>query len=240
MQNRSIINSIIVSTLLIMPLCAQKFYPDDPLEKDPTPMHTVDAEQRGFNSVLEYFTATFTTPGERHPEIGVIPAGGINTLGNVPDNPWFTNRHGTKRMSPAELEAGLDRPPPSTDEPWEVLTVKPHGERPGMLIRDSKNDYYLLRFDPRKHLELATGAEMVTSKLLHAIGYFVAKNHIVYFERSQLEDSEEGEDISILLLESGRRKEQRRFQFSLTLGRTRPLQDKSSETVGENPPPDSC
>jgi hypothetical protein len=196
MQNRSIINSIIISSLLIMPLSAQKFYPDDPLEKDPTPMHTVDAERRGFSSVLEYFTATFTNPGERHPEIGVIPAGGVNTLGNVPDNLWFTNRHAKKRMTLEELRTGQDRPAPAMDAPWDVLTVKAHGERTGMLIRDSKNDFYLLRFDPRSHIELATGAEMVTSNLLHAIGYFVPDNHIVYFERDQLLESEEGEDIS--------------------------------------------
>ncbi len=196
MKKKNIAVSIIVSALLVVPLGARKFYPDDPLEKDPTPMHTVDAERRGFSSVLEYFSATFTTPGERHPQIGVIPAGGANTLGNVPDNPWFTNRHGKKRMTLEELEIGLDEPAPSMDEPWEVLTVKAHGERPGILIRDSKNDYYLLRFDPRKYLELATGAEMVTSNLLHAIGYFVPENHIVYFERSQLVESEEGEDIS--------------------------------------------
>ena len=158
MDKRRLFSSIIVTSFLIVPIGAQKFFPDDPLEKEPTPMHTVDAERRGFSSLLEYFTATFTTPGERHPEIGVIPAGGVNTLGNVPDSLWFTNRHAKKRMTLAELERSQDFPAPSMVTPRSVLTVKAHGERPGMLIRDSKNDYYLLRFDPRSHIELATGA----------------------------------------------------------------------------------
>jgi hypothetical protein len=55
---------------------------------------------------------------------------------------------------------------------------------------------YLLRFDPPKYLEMSTGASMVASRIMHALGYNVVENYIVYFDRNQLRASEAGEDIT--------------------------------------------
>ncbi len=120
-------------------LYAQKFFPDDPLEKEPPPMPVMDAERRELSELLEWASGQFGTPGERHPEIGVIPGMGVNTLGEVMDGPWFQNRHGKKRMSLEELKRGTgDDRPPIADEPWKALTVKSVGLRPGILIADSE------------------------------------------------------------------------------------------------------
>ncbi len=73
---------------------------------------------------------------------------------------------------------------------------QPHGLRPGILIRDAKNDLYLLRFDPVGYLEMATGATMVASRIFYALGYYVPENYIVYFDRDQIEAAEGGEDIT--------------------------------------------
>ena len=48
-----------------------------------------------------------------------------------------------------------------------------------MLVADSKSQLYLLRFDPLGYEGLATGAEMVTSRLFYALGYHVPENYIL-------------------------------------------------------------
>lgn len=179
------------------PSSAQKFYPDDPLVEEPPPFPTLDPETRALSDVLEFFTHTMGAPGERHPERGVIPAGGVNTLGEVLDGPWYVNRHGRVRMTQEELRRGPgNETPPSMDAAWQALTVKPYGVRPGILMADSKRELYLLRFDPPDNLEMATGAEMVASRFFHALGYFVPENYLVYFERDQLVADASGEAVS--------------------------------------------
>jgi hypothetical protein len=182
---------------LALPVHAQKFYPDDPLTKEPPPVATIAPEGRELSEVLEFFSNTFGDPGERHPERGVIPAGGINTLGEVMDGPWYVNRHAIKRMTRQELIRGPgDDLPPSRDGKWKALVVKSHGLRPGILMRDPANQLYLLRFDPAGFLEMGTGATMVASRALHALGYYVPENYIVYFDRDQIVAAKGGEDVT--------------------------------------------
>ena len=152
---------------------------------------------RGLSDLLEFFSNTFGSPGERHPEIGVIPSGAVNTLGEVMDSSWYTNRHGKRRLSREELIRGPgDGQPPLQDQPWRVLAVKQFGNRPGILIVDSQRQMYLLRFDPPDYLEMSTGAEMVSSKIAYALGYTCLENYIVYFQRAQVVPSEAGERIT--------------------------------------------
>ncbi len=64
--------------------------------------------------------------------------------------------------------------------------MKPYGIRVGILVADAADRLYLLRFDPPGYLGLATGAEVVASKLFFALGYNVTENYIVDFQRDQL------------------------------------------------------
>ena len=173
--------------LWALPLQAQKFYPDDPLTQEPAPFPVDAANFRGLNPLHETVMHQFTKPGERHPENGVIPALSANTLGEVMDGLWFENRHARQRLSAQELLEGSARgEAPSVQQKWRVLTVRKYGIRPGLLIHDAKNQLYLLRFDPPRRLEMSTGAEMIGSRIFHALGYMVAEHHLVYFDRAQL------------------------------------------------------
>ena len=176
---------------------AQKFFPDDPLQKELTPLDTPDPQFRSLSTVLEYFSHTFSTPGEEHPENGVIPALGINTMDEVMDGAWFVNRHSRKRLTAEELQRGHGNDyPPSRSLQWDVLAVKRFGHRPGMLIEDDRERQYFFRFDSPGKLELSTGAEVVSSKLMYAVGYWTTENYLLYFDRSQLRAAPEGADIT--------------------------------------------
>ena len=183
--------------LWALPLEAQKFYPDDPLTQEPPPFPVDAANFRGLNPLYETVTHQFGKPGERHPANGVIPALSVNTLGEVMDGLWFENRHARQRLSAQELlEGSAQGEAPSRQQKWRVLTVRKYGIRPGLLIHDAKNKLYLLRFDPPGRLEMSTGAEMIGSRIFHALGYVVAEHHLVYFDRAQLVADAEGEDIN--------------------------------------------
>ena len=176
---------------------APRFYPDDPLRVEPPPVPVADINARALSEVLEQVKNSLKKTGERHPANGVIPARGVNTLGEVMDGEWYVNRHGTTRMTIEELQRGPGNAnPPATGTPLQVLVVKTFGSNPGLLVADTKNQLYLLRFDPPGYEGLATGAEMVTSRLFYALGYHVPESYILTFKRSQLVANPEGQAVS--------------------------------------------
>ena len=175
---------------------AQKFYPDDPLRAEPAPVRVINPEPRALSQILELFNNTVNRPGERHPDRGVIAAGGVNTLGEVMDSDWFTNRHATRRMTREELVRGPGTDHPPADGPWRVLTLQPHGVRPGILVIDSRRRHYLLLFDPPDHPEMSTASQMVSSRFAHAAGYFVPECYLVGVDRATLAIGEESKIVS--------------------------------------------
>jgi hypothetical protein len=179
-----------------MPTRGPRFYPDDPLIAEPAPRPVAAPQRRALSAVLETIHSNVKFDGQRHPPNGVIPAGGVNTLGEVMDGDWYVNRQAAHRMTTAELQSGGGKERPLSGGTWQVLIVKPFGVNPGILIADSKNDLYILRFDPRGHEGLATGAQMVTSRFFHALGYYVGENYLVRFDRSRLVAHPQGEAVS--------------------------------------------
>jgi hypothetical protein len=176
---------------------APRFYPDDPLTAEPAPLPVSDPQRRALSAVLEAVTNSFSDTGQRQPATGVILARGVNTLGEVMDGDWYVNRQAARRLTAAELQRGPGRDlPPAMTAPWQVLVVKPFGVNSGLLVADAKNDLYLLRFDPEGHAGLATGAQIVTSRFLYALGYFVVDDYLVQFDRTQLVAHPSGQTVS--------------------------------------------
>lgn len=108
-------------------------------------------------------------------------------LDEVPNSAWFTNRNGVRRMSLDEIGRGPDRGTgPDTSGAWTVVRAKSAGVTPGFHIEDARGDRYLLKFDPPGYPELATSAEVVSTKLFYAAGYNVPENYIVFFRPERL------------------------------------------------------
>ena len=174
-----------------------RFYPDDPLATEPRPLPVPEPQRRALSALLETMSSNLGTRGQRHPATGVLESQGVNTLGEVMDGDWYTNRHAARRMTRAELQRGPGRErPPDMTANWRVLVVKPFGVNPGLLVSDAKRDLYILRFDPIGAEGLATGAQMVGSQFFYALGYHVAENYIVRFERPRLMVDETGQAVS--------------------------------------------
>lgn len=176
---------------------ARKFYDDDPLLKEPPPMSLEDARFRKLNDYFDLFSNMFGDVGEEQGEEenktqaggrqGLIPAGGVNTLGEVLDSAWFTNRIAAHPMSVADVRKGAgEGNGPSMEGPWTIVGAKTQGVTPGFRIRDSRGHNYLLKFDPLKYPEMATGADIIGSHLFHALGYNVPENYLVVFDEDKL------------------------------------------------------
>jgi hypothetical protein len=173
---------------------ARKFYDDDPLWQVPKPIKIGDAKNRKLSDLYDYFYMTFEKPGEKQLPGKLIPAGEVNTLGDVPDSTWYTNRHWKRRMSIEELVRGPGNSnPPSMDAPWRVTAAKTEGVTPGFTIKDSKGRSYQLKFDTRDNFEQGTGADVMGTRFFYALGYNTPENYIAYFTEGQLKVDEKTE-----------------------------------------------
>lgn len=155
----------------------RKFYPDDPLRVDNDRLDVPDEPAEiALSDMFDRFGHIMTDLGDATRG----EAQNVNTLDEVPDSSWFTNRHGVRRMSREELVRGPDTiAGPDMSAPWRVFRSKIGGLTPGFQILDGRGDRYVIKFDPVNIPELSSAAEVIATKLFYAIGYSVPENYIV-------------------------------------------------------------
>jgi hypothetical protein len=183
--------SLAVLLCAAAPAAAQKFFIDDPIDVDRDNAVDVGEPRRlKLNDYYDFLENTFSHPGDRWGQRAL----NANTLGEVPDSSWFENRHGRQRMTESELVRGPNQGSgPSIDGPWVVTDGKSEGITPGFRIRDSRGDFYVIKFDPLSNPEMATAAEIISTKFFYAIGYNVPENYLVSFRRGDLRVDPEAE-----------------------------------------------
>ena len=155
----------------------RKFYPDDPLRLD---RDTLDTPEQPAEIELSDMYDRF---GHIFGQIGSddwTEAANANTLDEVPDSSWFTNRHGIERMTLEALVRGPDTGDgPDMSGPWNIFKSKSQGLTPGFEITDARGERYIIKFDPVDIPELASAAEVISTKLFYALGYHAPENYIV-------------------------------------------------------------
>ena len=164
---------------------APRFYSDDPLATDPESQDASKVQALKVSDQYDLVENSFLGAGE---EIDVR-AGNVNTIDEVPDSSWFTNRAG-KGSGPLDLEALVKGPDTSNGPapgPWTVTARKGEGVTPGFTIRDSTGEIYWIKFDPKGFAEMASGAEVISTKFFHAFGYHVAENYLATFRPEDLQ-----------------------------------------------------
>ena len=161
------------------------FRSDDPLAVDPDQLPIPQPEEIELSQTLDVLANTFAL---RPPKDAPIPgAENTNTLGEVPNSSWFTNRMSRRMMTIEELVRGPDQlDGPDQSEAWVIISVKTEGITPGFTIRDGKGEVYFIKFDPPKYPQLATSTEVIATKFFHAFGYHVAENYLSFIRRQDL------------------------------------------------------
>src|SRR5215475_6159667 len=110
----------------------------------------------------------------------------VNTVDEVADSSWFTNRAGHRPLTGEEVFRGPDTDNGPADGSWTVTSSKSDGVTPGFTVKDSNGQRWFLKFDPPGYRAMATGTEVAVTKLMWALGYWVPENHIAYLHREQL------------------------------------------------------
>jgi len=127
------------------------------------------------------------TVGEWVGLAGPREAANVNVLDEVPDSTWFTNRHQRQRLSADELARGPNAgPPPALDGPLTVRSGKALGQSPGFVVEDRLGNRYVIKFDPPEIPEMATGAEVVSARIVGALGWNVPSYHIFALDPARL------------------------------------------------------
>ena len=89
----------------------------------------------------------------------------VNTLDEVPDSSWFTNRIGARQSPSAdEVRRGPDTSTGPAAGRARSISGKSDGITPGFTIRDAAGNIWFVKFDPPSNPEMATGAEMVVDQ----------------------------------------------------------------------------
>jgi hypothetical protein len=169
---RALRSSVLMLTLAAAATVAAsappRFFPDDPIWVDDD--KSLDASKTGLvedSNGYDFVVNTFAGPGEERD----VRAMNVNTIDEVPDSSWFTNRIGRRQMSIDEIVRGPDSLPAVSLEGWVVSAGKSSGVQPGFRMKDKSGWTYQIEFDPPSNPEMATGAEIIGTAFYHAFGY---------------------------------------------------------------------
>jgi hypothetical protein len=173
----------LAATIVVAPTIASapRFLPDDPIGREPDPADASHVQPFPIHLSWDLISSVITKHGDR----SRVRAADLNTIDEVPDSSWFTNRLGTRAMTAADVARGPD----TTDGPvgrWTIVAGKSEGVRPGFTVKDVAGVTWFVKFDAPGYPEQATSAEVVSTKLFWALGYDVAETHVARMRRGDL------------------------------------------------------
>src|SRR4051794_5579657 len=132
-----------------------RFCPDDPLTREPETQDASGVQPWDINLFWDLALNLFGKPGD--PALDV-KARDVNTVDEVPDSNWFTNRIGARPVSVEEAVRGpLVNGPPAAGR-WSITRAKEAGVAPGFTMSDAKGQLWFVSFDASGFPDAATGA----------------------------------------------------------------------------------
>jgi hypothetical protein len=161
----------------------RRFYDDDPIARD---VDTEDASRALPWEVGLFYDLTanlFVTAGRTPTNTS---AQNVNTIDEVPDSSWFTNR--VLSATPlAELVRGPNVGPPPAPEKWVIIREKAAGYAPGFTARDATGETWFVSFDPPSNPKGATAAVVIANRLFWALGYNQVETFLTRIDPARLE-----------------------------------------------------
>jgi hypothetical protein len=154
---------------------------------DRVPLDRAPAE-RDYNRTLYHIDGFFVRRLTRAMDMQVpVRAAEVNSLDEVPDSTWFTNRIGVRDMSIEELTRGANvDASPFEHLPWTIKSAKVGGTSVGFVFEDTRGEKFLLKFDAKDAPEMETGAHIIGHRIVWACGYNVPQDYLGYLRREDL------------------------------------------------------
>src|SRR5262245_53072714 len=124
--------------LLLLIGCAvcfagDRFYDDDPIWQEPDSQDAKGVQPREIDLFYDLAENMVTRPGDKAAN---VRAQNINTVDEVPDSSWYTNRAGLKPITVEDVATGPDKTQGPADGTWTVISAKNDGVTPGFTIKD--------------------------------------------------------------------------------------------------------
>ena len=160
---------------------APRFFPDDPIQvDDDRALDASKAIEIDGSNAYDFANNTFFGPGDKRD----IKAVNVNSIDEVPDSAWFTNRIGRRAMDVAEIARGPNQVDTVTIDDWPVVQEKSSGITPGYRVVDPADKsprprLYQVKFDPPSNPGMASAAEVIGAAVYHALGYNIVQGYIV-------------------------------------------------------------
>jgi len=175
--------------------CAAR--PAAPLRVQPVPyadtLPTAEPRESEPNEVAGLVEAA--VPGEAGSALSVRRALGatpealnVTRDDDVVGSAWYEPRHRWDAPWPpaAVRHGGTTAAGPDTSGVLRVVAAKVQGISPGFTVSDARGDRYVVKFDPKGFLHLASAAGVISNRLLYAAGYHTPEDYIVVFDRARL------------------------------------------------------
>ncbi len=149
---------------------------DRPLARAPRPDDESDLANAVDTTVLGPLSRgfAFRSSGEAHD---------VNSLDEVPDSTWFTNR----TVRPEQLERG---PCPDAGPvlPFTIKSSKIGGTTAGLVVKDARKQRYVIKLDSVAPFEpeISTAADAIVTRLYWAVGFNAPCNDVVYLRPADL------------------------------------------------------
>lgn len=189
-----------------------KFFSDDPLSREPETQDASGAKFMDVELAPDLLLNLFTRPGDPSAR---IRAGNVNTIDEVPDSGWFTNRIGARIVSVDEIARGPNVAPPPAPGPWTIVSAKTSGVSPGFTARDSRGVRWFVQFDAAGHPRAATSAVPIAVRLFWALGYNQIETHLIQLRPDDLQIDER----TTIETRAGHRRPMRRGDVEAVLAR---------------------
>jgi hypothetical protein len=160
-----------------------RFYADDPLTREPESRDASKAAPYDIGLLYEISYNLFVTQS-RTPSN--TRAKNVNTIDEVPDSSWFTNRMLPRTVSAADLVRGPNVGPAPNPARWVVTREKSAGASPGFTGTDADGQTWFVSCDTPGWSEGASGSTEVATKIFWALGYNQVETFITRVDRSHL------------------------------------------------------
>jgi len=161
-----------------------KFYRDDPLPREPETVNASKVAPQDVDLIPDLLLHMFTKRGDPAPN---VRAKDINTIDEVPDSSWFTNRIYAHDMTVEEVVDGQIVDAPPAPGRWTFIRPKSAGFSPGFTAKDSHGVIWFLTFDPNGYPQASSAAVAVATRLFWALGYNQVESFITRIDPKQVD-----------------------------------------------------
>ena len=189
MRNRRLITiSFVIAGAALFGVSASTttphFFGDDPLGREP---ESQDASRAQSSEIGDLYEMVYNLVAQPHYQPTGVRAQDINTIDEVPDSSWFTNRIAARALTTDELMRGPNVGAPPDPSRWIIFREKTSGVHPGVTAKDAKGETWFLQFDPKYYPEGATASVVMATRFFWSLGYNQVETFLTTFDPKRVD-----------------------------------------------------